>query len=618
MYLRVTERRNRDGSSIAYYALAENVWNPTAKRSEVRVVHSFGRADRIDKAALQRLVASINRVIDTDAADALPLRGKTALPEIEIDAVFELGIVLAARSLWEVLDIGEAIRTRLARAGLAAPHEIALFAMATQRLDNPNSKLGCAARWLPDVVWLPEAGQLMVDQLYRALDFLAVWSEEIERDVFLHSADLLRLDVDLIFYDTTTAYFEIDEPDAHAELWGGRLFAPLRQRGHSKDDHDGNPQVVIALAVTRDGMPVRSWVLPGNTADVTTVARIKQDLHAWRLGRCLFVGDAGMYSADNLAELSRGLGRYVLAVPMRRVGEVEAEVLSRPGRYRKVADNLEVKEVWVGTGERRKRYVLCFNPTEAERQRQHRAQVLSELEAELRLLDERAEDHPKAACALMASRRWGRYLRPDSRGRPQLDAAKVKAATKFDGKWVVITNDETLTAEDVALAYKGGAIIEFLLPSHEADRAGSAANVPLAGAADRSAHQAVRAGVADAAHRRDPHRPAVGAHRAPAGGTESGALPQREPDHCSAHKNRRRIGRPAEKARDSNPQAAPGGHRGGRNPRPGIDTRPESVLCKPLPRFADSARLSRDREPRSMQEVAPPMTDQGRTFCRSR
>jgi transposase len=460
MYLRVTERRNRDGSSIAYYALAENVWNAAAKRSEVRVVHSFGRADRIDKAALQRLVASINRVIDTDAADALPLRGKTALPEIEIDAVFELGIVLAARSLWEALDIGEAIRTRLARAGLAAPHEIALFAMATQRLDDPDSKLGCAARWLPDVVWLPEAGQLMVDQLYRALDFLAVWSEEIERDVFLRSADLLRLDVDLIFYDTTTAYFEIDEPDAHAELWGGRLFAPLRQRGHSKDDHDGNPQVVIALAVTRDGMPVRSWVLPGNTADVTTVARIKQDLHAWRLGRCLFVGDAGMYSADNLAELSRGLGRYVLAVPMRRVGEVEAEVLSRPGRYRKVADNLEVKEVWVGTGERRKRYVLCFNPTEAERQRQHRAQVLSELEAELRLLDERAEDHPKAACALMASRRWGRYLRPDSRGRPQLDAAKVKAAAKFDGKWVVITNDETLTAEDVALAYKGEAIIE--------------------------------------------------------------------------------------------------------------------------------------------------------------
>jgi Transposase DDE domain len=460
MYLRVTERRNRDGTTVAYYALAENDWNAEAKRSETRVIHSFGRADQLDRAALQRLVASINRVIDADAADTLPTRGKTAVGEIDIDAVFELGVVLAARGLWEQLGIGEAIRSRMARIGLTAPHEMALFAMAAQRLDDPGSKLACATRWLPDIAWLPEADNLAVDQLYRALDFLAVWSDEIERDVFLRSADLLRLDVDLIFYDTTTAYFEIDEPDEHGELWAGKLFAPLRQRGHNKEGRDNQPQVIIAMAVTRDGMPVRSWVLPGNTADVATVARIKQDLHAWRLGRCLFVGDGGMYSADNLVELSRGLGRYVLAVPMRRVKDVESEVLTRPGRYRKVADNLEVKEVWVGEGERRKRYVLCFNPAEAEQQRAHRAQVLAELSAELSLLREREADHPKAACDLLASRRYGRYLTADYTGRPRLDAAKVKAAEKFDGKWVVITNDETLTAEDVALAYKGGAIIE--------------------------------------------------------------------------------------------------------------------------------------------------------------
>ena len=88
------------------------------------------------------------------------------------------------------------------------------------------------------------------------------------------------------------------------------------------------------------------------------------------------------------------------------------------------------------------------------------AQVLAELSSELRLLADRREDHPKAACALMASRRWRRYLSPDGHGRPQLDAAKVKAAEKFDGKWVVITNDETLSTDDVAMAYKGGMIIE--------------------------------------------------------------------------------------------------------------------------------------------------------------
>src|ERR1700751_2845429 len=171
MYLRVTERRNRDGSSTAYYALAENVWNATAKRSEVRVAHSFGRADRIDKAALQRLVASINRVIDADAADALPRRGKTALPEIEIDAVFELGIVLAARSLWEELGIGEAIRTRMARAELAAPHEVALFAMAAQRLSRfclVDQRIGFAIQWRHGFAGVWHGGQVSGDSERRA------------------------------------------------------------------------------------------------------------------------------------------------------------------------------------------------------------------------------------------------------------------------------------------------------------------------------------------------------------------------------------------------------------------------------------------------------------------
>jgi hypothetical protein len=477
MYLRVTERRNRDGSAVAYYALAENVWNAQTKRSEAQVIHNFGRADQLDKAALQRLIASIQRVIDADAAGAIATSRKASLPDIEIDAVYELGIVLAARTLWEDLGISAAIRDCIGEGELTAPHEMALFAMAAQRLDDPGSKLGCATRWLPDIAYLPEAKDLTLHQFYRALDFLAVWSDQIERAVFLRAADLFRLDVDLIFYDTTTAYFEIDEPDEHYELWGGKLYAPLRRRGHSKEGRDNQPQVIIALAVTRDGMPVRSWVLPGDTADVATVARIKDDLRAWRLGRCVFVGDAGMYSAENLAALSRGLGRYILAVPMRKVKDIETEVLSRPGRYRPVADNLQVKEVVVGEagqgssgeavgiarrgdGERRKRYVLCLNPEEAERERAHREQVLKELCAELNLLREREADHPKAACELLASRRYGRYLTTDYTGRPRLDAAKVKAAEKFDGKFVVITNDDTLSAEDIALGYKGGWIIE--------------------------------------------------------------------------------------------------------------------------------------------------------------
>jgi hypothetical protein len=452
MYLRLTERRNRDGSTVAYYALAENLWNAASKRAEARVVHSFGRADRLDREALKRLVRSINRVLEADERDP-GAAAAPELPEIEIERVFELGVVLVARVLWEELGIGPALRRRLAAAGLSAPHEAALFAMAANRLDDPGSKLACAERWLPDVAWLPEATGLKVDQLYRALDLLAAHAEAIEREVFLATADLFKLDVDLIFYDTTTAWFAVDEEDED----GG---PGLRRRGHAKDGPEGAPQVVIALAVTRDGMPVRSWVLPGDTADVATVARIKDDLRAWRLGRCVLVGDAGLYSAANLGELARGLGRYLLAVPMRRLKEVEAEVLTRPGRYRNVADNLQVKEVWVGTGERRRRYVVCFNPEEAERQRHHRARVLALLAAELELLAARDDNHPKAACHLLAAQRFARYLTTDTSGRPRLDPAKVKAAERLDGKFVVTTNDDSLTAEDAALGYKGAWIIE--------------------------------------------------------------------------------------------------------------------------------------------------------------
>jgi|ERR1035441_950169 hypothetical protein len=148
MYLRMTQRRNRDGSTVAYYALAENDWNAAAKRAEARVVHNFGRADQLDRAALQRLVNSINRVLNEGEAvtSATP---ETPLIEIEIEHVFELGVVLAARGLWEDLGIGPAIRRCIAEGGLTAPHEAALFAMAANRLDTPGSKLACAERWLP-------------------------------------------------------------------------------------------------------------------------------------------------------------------------------------------------------------------------------------------------------------------------------------------------------------------------------------------------------------------------------------------------------------------------------------------------------------------------------------
>lgn len=175
--------------------------------------------------------------------------------------------------------------------------------------------------------------------------------------IFHRVADLFNLDVEVVFYDTTSLHFEIDDEDVGdkdgkvhgSQTAGKKSYAAPRQRGHSKNGRSDAPQIVVGMAVTRDGFPVRHWVFPGNTVDVTTVAKVKDDLRGWQLTRCLFVGDAGMVSQANLQTLSKGGGKYLLAMPMRRGDEVTEEVLSRPGRYRRRRES-------GGQGGRRRRW----------------------------------------------------------------------------------------------------------------------------------------------------------------------------------------------------------------------------------------------------------------------
>jgi transposase len=460
MYLRTTRQRRKHGSDAIYYQLAENYYHKERRRSETRVIYTFGRADQVDPEALRRLAQSLLRVANDDRID-LPARQFP--PDVGIDdieQVYAYGVLYAARALWEELGIGPLLREKLQQDGGDAPHDAALFAMTANRLACPASKLACYEHWLADDVYGPEAKALALEHLYRAMDFLLRHIEAIEQELFFRTADLFNADVDLIFWDTTTLYFEIDEEDEDGEQWQTHDIPALRKRGHNKEGRDSNPQVVVGLALTRDGLPVRSWVFPGNTADVTTIDDLKADLRGWRLNRSVFVGDSGMFSEANRQRLSRALGRYILAVPMRKVTEVPLAVLTRAGRYRHVAHNLRVKEVYVGEGERRRRYVVCHNPDAAAREHAHREHLLELVRAELAALDVRQADHPKKACELMASRRFGRYLRMDAGGRLSLDMPKVAAEAKDDGTFVVTTNDDTLDAEDIALGYTSMMLIE--------------------------------------------------------------------------------------------------------------------------------------------------------------
>jgi len=134
----------------------------------------------------------------------------------------------------------------------------------------------CYEQWLAEDVYFTEGREVQLHHLYRALDLLDRHKDEIEEAVYWRIGDLLNLDADLIFYDTTSVYFEIDKEDY------------LKRRGHSKDGKGDRPQIVVGLAVTRDGIPVKSWVFPGNAADVSTIEHVKNDLRGWKLNRCIF------------------------------------------------------------------------------------------------------------------------------------------------------------------------------------------------------------------------------------------------------------------------------------------------------------------------------------------
>ena len=459
MYLRVTQRRNKGGDVVRYLQLAHNERNERGV-PVARVIYTFGREDEVDRDALARLVASISRFLEPEAALAAGAPAGFDFLEAR-----EQGRPHVVGALWSELGIGRALARVAGSRRYRREVEREVFAMVCQRTIAPASKLE-ATRWAPREVVLPGVGELSDDGLYSAMDFLLECSERVQEAVFFSVANLLNSEVDIIFFDTTSTYFEIetdeeedldDAGDADDQSVGDAPLseAGVRRLGHSKDHRPDRPQVVIGLAVTRDGVPVRVWVWPGNTSDQTVIESVKGDLGGWKLGRCVWVVDSGFSSQENLRYLQRAGGHYIAGMKLRS-GTAEARLaLKRQGRYHTVAENMTVKQVIVGDGEARQRFVVARSPREADRDRTRREQTITRLEAELAKLEQtRGTAHEKAACKLRAHRSIGRYVRQTKTGRLMIDRAKIRDEARLDGKYLISTSDDTLTPEDVALGYK--------------------------------------------------------------------------------------------------------------------------------------------------------------------
>ncbi|MGH8775441.1 MAG: IS1634 family transposase [Jiangellaceae bacterium] len=464
MYLRETRRRNRDGSEVSYLALAHNERDPDTGMPKAQIIHNFGRADLVDRDGLARLIKSISRFLDPADAAAAGAGGEVGVLDSR-----PMGTAWVADRLWQRLGIGAQIievagrRRGPGRRVDPAVVERVIFAMVANRLSpTPLSKLaGCD--WVANRVFIDGLAAVSDDACYRAMDVFLSTLAELQQAVFFSVANLLNLEVDILFFDTSSTYWETDSADdalpddGTASDEGARAVeGAWRTYGHCKDHRADLPQVVIGMAVTREGIPVRVWTFPGNTSDQVLIRTVRDDLADWNLNRVIWALDRGFTSAANRRYLQRGGGHYIMGEKLRGDSAEAAAVLSRQGRYHTVAGNLRVKEVRVDDGAARDRFVICQNPDAAVRDAAVRDQIVARLQDKIAGSDTlTARKRAELAGGLKTKAAFARFLRTTPGGLLRIDRAAVRRDANFDGKFLLRTSDESLTAADIAQGYKG-------------------------------------------------------------------------------------------------------------------------------------------------------------------
>ena len=294
---------------------------------------------------------------------------------------------------------------------------------------------------------------LRLAHFYRTVGWLWRRKERIERHLYDRDRDLFNEGLDLVFFDTTSTYFD------------GRGWEGWAKLGKTRDHRPDHLQLILGVVMRRDGVPITCEIWPGNLQDTKTLLPILEGLKKrFRIGKVVLVCDRGMVSARNLKAIRQARYDYIVGMKMRGLLEVRERVLKRAGRYREVKHILEAKQVWVED----RRYVVCFNPERVEKDRRDRQAILDKLAAKL------AAGGVKR---LITNRGYRRFLKV-TRGAAQIDAARVKEDERYDGKYVLRTTTD-LRAAEVGEAYKQTHLDRTALARTEG-RHGSPTHLPLA------------------------------------------------------------------------------------------------------------------------------------------
>ena len=432
--------RVKKSGKYQYLQIVEN--RKEKGKVKQRVIATVGRMDKLhEKGRVETLIRSLSRFSEKAL---LILSGQS-----DVSAqTLTIGPALVFQRLWKESGVEACIKKLLAGRKFEFDVERAIFLTVLHRLMVSGSDRFCD-KWKRDYL-IPGTEGLELHHLYRAMSFLGEAlpahkqskgfsprrnKDLLEEMLFFSNRDLFS-ELDLVFFDTTSIYFEGQ---------GGDHFG---RRGFSKDHRPDLHQMVVGAVLDGNGRPICCEMWPGNTTDVTTLMPEVERLRSrFGIGSFCIVADRGMISADTLDKLNEDHMPYILGARMRRVKKINTGILTRAGRYSQVypesADRrkpapLKVKEV-VHDGTR---YIVCLNERQARKDAADRQAILEALKRQLK----------KGPKALVGNKGFRKYLKL-AKDSARIDLARVKSEERFDGKWVLITNTK-LPADQVALKYK--------------------------------------------------------------------------------------------------------------------------------------------------------------------
>lgn len=493
MHIQKQRRKNTKGQYVNYVQIAESKWDPVRGRPASKVLFNLGREEKLAEVA-PRLIASLQKIIndnnpqqdrDVTSEENLVLQG-------EITSSLQVGIPYVLDTIWQQFGLDKIIKSTAeqSKASTGRPKDIDLlertiFALVASRAITPESKLA-ATRLINQQVHIKNLDtSISEDHAYRAMDWMWDNYDQLVDKITCNIIEVTDAEVDLVLFDTSNIYFEIDREDTpvlrnsdgtvYPDQEIDPAFAPdgcyskgMRHRGKSKEKRDDLPQVTVGMATTKQGIPLRVWAWPGATADTPLIRQVRDELKTLGVVKVVYAADRGFASKENRDYLSRATDNYIIGVKGRRLSldDPVAKALSAPGKYTTTEkENLKVKEVKLSEQDNpeQDRIIICYNPEQAQRDADKRDEFVAMLQAQIDGSDAK-DDKARAVLEgqIKAKPYLYRYLRVTKKGLLRVSQQKIRQDARLDGIYIIRTScpESTMSAQKVAVTYKNLLAVE--------------------------------------------------------------------------------------------------------------------------------------------------------------